>query len=136
MQNSKCKIQNLGGKNRIGYKIFLYLLFLTAGSLFLSSAATGEETGKIIVVKGTLTTERCMKEPICYLEWYKDPSSLVLFTGTRTEYHLELGEVPKWKFSSGFGKQVAIRGVIEGKKIKVYDIIPLSGGGKISKACL
>lgn len=114
-------------------KILLLLFSIIAGLSFTPSVVTGEE---VIVVKGTLTTERCMKEPICYLEWYKNPSSLVLFTGTRTEYHLELGEVPKWKFNSGFGKQVAIRGVVEGKKIKVYDIIPLSGGGKMSKACL
>jgi hypothetical protein len=135
MQNSKCKIQNLGGKNRIGYKIFLYLLFLTAGSLFLSSAATGEETGKIIIVKGALTTERCLKTPLCYLEWY-DPSSLVIFTGKRTVYHLEANEIPRWKFNSGFGKQVAIKGILKGNKIMVNDLIPLEGGKKMSKACL
>ncbi len=112
------------------------LLFVTVGLISLSSAANGEEGGKIIVAKGTLTTEKCLKSPTCYLEWYKDPSSLVLFTGKRTVYHLTANEIPKWKFNSGFGKQVAIKGILQGNKILVNDIIPLEGGGKMSKACL
>lgn len=114
-------------------KIFLF--FLVGWLLFFSSVAKGEEAGNIIVAKGTLTTERCLKTPLCYLEWY-DQSSLVLFTGKRTIYHLESNEVPKWKFNSGFGKQVAIKGVLKGNKIIVNDLIPLEGGGKMSKACL
>ncbi|OGW07643.1 MAG: hypothetical protein A2W75_02345 [Nitrospinae bacterium RIFCSPLOWO2_12_39_15] len=114
----------------------IFLLSLVIGIIFLSPVAKGEESGKIIVVKGALTTEKCLKEPVCYLEWYKDPSSLVIFTGKRTIYHLEANEIPRWKFNSGFGKQVAIKGILKGNKILVNDIIPLEGGGKMSKACL
>ena len=117
------------------HQFFLVLSILVIWLLFLSSVAKGEETGKIIVAKGVLTTEKCLKTPVCYLEWY-DQSSLVLFTGKRTVYHLEANEVPKWKFNSGFGKQVAIKGVLKGNKIMVNDLLPLEGGGKMSKACL
>lgn len=120
-----------------GYKIgVLFFLSLLGVVLLHSPVVMGEETTKIIVAKGTLTTEKCLKSPTCYLEWYKDPSSLVLFTGKRTVYHLAANEIPKWKFNSGFGKQVAIKGVLKGNKILVNDIIPLEGGGKMSKACL
>ena len=117
-------------------KILLLLFSITAGLFFIPSVAIGGEGSEIIVAKGTLTTEKCLKEPVCYLEWYKDPSSLVLFTPKRTVYHLEANEIPKWKFNSGFGKQVAIKGILKGNKILVNDIIPLEGGGKMSKACL
>ena len=117
-------------------KILLLLFSITAGLFFIPSVAIGGEGSEIIVAKGTLTTEKCLKEPVCYLEWYKDPSSLVLFTQKRTIYHLEANEIPKWKFNSGFGKQVAIKGILKGNKILVNDIIPLEGGGKMSKACL
>jgi len=117
-------------------KILLLLFSITAGLFFIPSVAIGGEGSEIIVAKGTLTTEKCLKEPVCYLEWYKDPSSLVLFTPKRTIYHLEVNEIPKWKFNSGFGKQVAIKGILKGNKILVNDIIPLEGGGKMSKACL
>ncbi|OGW09041.1 MAG: hypothetical protein A3F81_03095 [Nitrospinae bacterium RIFCSPLOWO2_12_FULL_39_93] len=116
-------------------KIILLLFLLVSGLLFIPSITTGEETGKIIVAKGTLTTEKCLKEPLCYLEWYGQ-YALVLFTGKRTQYHIEANEVPKWKFDAGFGKQVAIKGILKGNKILVNDIIPLEGGGKMSKACL
>ena len=114
----------------------LFLFSIIAGLFFIPSVAIGGEGSEIIVAKGTLTTEKCLKEPVCYLEWYKDPSSLVLFTPKRTVYHLEANEIPKWKFNSGFGKQVAIKGILKGNKILVNDIIPLEGGGKMSKACL
>ncbi|HAP66838.1 MAG TPA: hypothetical protein DCQ99_03290 [Nitrospinae bacterium] len=116
-------------------KILLLLFFMTSWLLFIPSITMGEDVGNIIVAKGVLTTEKCLKTPVCYLEWY-DQSSLVLFTGKRTIYHLEANEIPKWKFDSGFGKQVAIKGVLKGNKIMVNDIIPLEGGGKMSKACL
>lgn len=131
-----------GVKTLERYSMKILGIFLIVGLLFISTTVREAKGDEVIIVKGLLTTERCMKEPVCYLEWYqewiKNPSSssLVLFTGTRTTYHMEIGEVPKWKVNSGFGKQVAIKGVMEGKKIKVYDIIPLSGGGKLSKACL
>ncbi|MBI3600370.1 MAG: hypothetical protein HY097_06980 [Nitrospinae bacterium] len=116
-------------------KNLLYLLSLMGYLLFFSSVTMGEEADKIIIAKGTLTTERCLKSPVCYLEWY-DPSSLILFTGKRTVYHLKVNEIPKWKFGSGFGKQVAIKGILKGNKIIVNDLLPLEGGGKMSKACL
>lgn len=120
-------------------KSTIFLLSFAAGLLFLFSTAKAAEAEGRSVFKGLLTTEKCLKEAVCYLEWlewYNDPSKLVLFTKKRTLYHLETRGVPKWKFNSGFGKQVVIKGIIEGRKIIVDDLIPLGGTGKISKSCL
>lgn len=115
--------------------IFLLSLSLVGGVFILSYAAAEKETGAIIVMKGLLTTQKCMKSPACYLEWY-DPSSLVLFTAKRTAYRVEANDVPQWKFASAFGKQTAVKGLLKGNRILVNDLIPLEGGGKLSKACL
>lgn len=111
-------------------------MIVISGSLLLVSMAKVTEADEILVFNGLLTTEKCLKEPICLLEWFSDPDSLVLFTKKRTIYHLKTDGVPVWKFASGFGRQVAIKGTKEGGKIVVNDIIPLGGTGKISKSCL
>jgi hypothetical protein len=119
----------------------ILLLSMVGGLLFFFPLAKGKEVNnkiagnEIIVAKGALTTERCLKEPACYLEWY-DPSSLVIFTAKRTVYHLDTKEIPGWKLNSGFGRQVAIKGILKGNKLIVNDLLSLEGGGKLSKACL
>ncbi|HJM83270.1 MAG TPA: hypothetical protein QF720_06745 [Nitrospinota bacterium] len=116
--------------------VSLFIIIFTVGCLFLYSSMKAAEAARVSVVKGLLTTERCLKDPICYLEWYDDHSSLVLFTAKRTIYKLETGDIPDWKLTSGFRKQVIIKGVIEGRKIVISELVSLGGSGKISKACL
>ncbi|MBI5749125.1 MAG: hypothetical protein HZA00_08365, partial [Nitrospinae bacterium] len=42
-------------------KIVLLLFFMTSWLLFIPSITMGEDVGNIIVAKGVLTTEKCLK---------------------------------------------------------------------------
>ncbi len=113
----------------------LLLITIVAGIL---TAGAAETTRKEVLFAGQLLSERCLaggKLSACYIESAAD-SRVVLFTGDRKLYHLELGRAPQWKIDSAFGKQVVMKGTLEGSKILVNDVAALGGKKKLSKACL
>ncbi len=113
----------------------LLLITIVAGIL---TARAAETTGKEALMTGHLCSERCLaggRLSACDIESAVD-SRVVLFTGDRKLYHIELGRAPQWKIDSAFGKQVVMKGTLEGSKIFVNDVVALGGKKKLSKACL
>ncbi len=118
--------------------ILAFILFVGAFAYLAGPGVMAAKQPKHVIIKGALLSEKCMtngKTSACYLEWY-DGNSLVLLTGTRQLYKLNPNHVAQWKLDHGFGKQVAIKGVLDGKDIIVKDMVALGGKKKLSKACL
>ncbi len=118
-------------------KLVLVLTLLVGASIYLVGPAVTAETPRQVIIKGALLSEECMvngKTSACYLELYHNP--LVLLTGTRQMYNLKPNGVAQWKLDSAFGKQVVIKGTLNGKEILVTDVVALGGKKKLSKACL
>ncbi len=119
-------------------KLVLALTMFIGAFIYLAGPSVmAAKPPKQVLIKGTLLSEKCMtagKTSACYLEWSHNP--FVLLTGTRQLYNLKPNGVAQWKLDSGFGKQVAIKGILNGKEILVKDVAVLGGKKKLSKACL
>lgn len=114
------------------------IIKITLSTLFLITIAAGIAEGKETLLQGQILTEKCLAAGMlsaCYIEW-TSKSPVVLFTGDRKLYRIELNRLAQWKLDNAFGKQVVIKGVIKGTKIMANDIAVLGGKKKLSKACL
>ena len=114
------------------------IIKITLSTLFLITIAAGIAEGKESLLQGQVLTERCLAEgrlSACYIEWTSN-SPIVLFTGDRKLYRIELHRAAQWKLDNAFGKQVVLKGIIKGNKIMVNDIAVMGGKKKLSKACL
>ncbi|MFZ3089551.1 MAG: hypothetical protein WA240_02915 [Nitrospirota bacterium] len=124
--------------NRI-IKIGLSALFIiTIAITLIISAVPAEAAKRESLLQGQVLTERCLAEgrlSACYIEWTSN-SPIVLFTGDRKLYRIELHRAAQWKLDNAFGKQVVLKGIIKGNKIMVNDIAVMGGKKKLSKACL
>ncbi len=114
------------------------LLSITIAIILINSTRPAEAAKRESLLQGQVLTERCLAEgrlSACYIEWTNN-SPIVLFTGDRKLYRIELHRAAQWKLDNAFGKQVVLKGIIKGNKIMVNDIAVMSGKKKLSKACL
>ncbi|MBI3355117.1 MAG: hypothetical protein HY034_09565 [Nitrospirae bacterium] len=115
------------------------LFFITAITITLIiSAGSAEAAKREALLQGQILTEKCLSAgrlSACYIEW-TSKSPVVLFTGDRKLYRIELHRLAQWKLDNAFGKQVVLKGIIKGNKIMANDIAVLGGKKKLSKACL
>ncbi|MBI5042936.1 MAG: hypothetical protein HZC10_03720 [Nitrospirae bacterium] len=114
------------------------ILKIALSAFFFITIAAGIAEGKDALLQGQILSERCLAEgrlSACFIEW-TNKSPVVLFTGDRKLYRIELHRAAQWKLDNAFGKQVVVKGVVKGNKIMVNDIAVLGGKRKLSKACL
>lgn len=113
-------------------KVLAPAVILVLIAFFFGSARTSKGE---IAMTAQLSAEKCAKGGTCNLENHAN-SPMVILTSNRTLYHIELNRAPRWKLDEGFGKRVAVKGIIKGNKLLLNDLAVLEGGGKLSKACL
>lgn len=118
--------------------LFGLTVYSAAAAERAESVKTTANVGANVLVRGTLLSTECLlggKDKGCPLWGYRY-DRLVLLSDKRTLYRINLAALPRWKADKGFGKKVVITGERRGQGIVVRDLVPLEGGGKISKACL
>jgi hypothetical protein len=118
--------------------LVVFSLFAVVVIVLATAAGAAEAAKREVLLTGQLLTENCLTEgrlSACSIESATN-SRLVLFTGDRKLYVVELERAPQWKIDSAFGKHVVIKGTIKGSKIFVNDVVALGGKKKLSKACL
>jgi len=88
------------------------------------------------MMQGRLVDEDCLKAKLtpCPLEKFTG-EGLVLVTLDDKVYKIVGDGVPDWKLQKAYTQLVGIRGMKEGDKIMLTDLVQITGDKPLSKAC-
>lgn len=88
------------------------------------------------MMQGRLIDEDCLKAKSTPCPLYNfTGEGMVLVTLDGKVYKIEADGVPDWKLQKAYTQLVGVRGMKEGDKIMVTDLVQITGDKPLSKAC-